>query len=213
MKRTLEPDMDTQLAELPARIHTLPEHSRTLLAQVNLKYVRAMKLANRFMQHVEDLYQNEAFCSDHCYMHLEAPELTFDWINVGIDRDVFVLLGSTSGLVTFFNYIGQDEKEERAKIWHLTEAHRAHCHELLVEYFVKHPRCELVIENGGEDGQFKGGRIGPSTQWMWEATADKDEEDESSSDHEESEASDDEATVQRRIDDAVANPMMTLEYF
>ncbi len=203
MKRTLEPDFDTQLSELPA-------HSRALLARVNVKYVRAIKLANRFMQHVEDLYNNEAFylSSDSCHMHLEAPELLFDWINVGIDKDTWVILGSNSGLVHFFNIIGQDgliwrlisghraeegESEESVKCEEeKIEAHRANLHEMLVEYFVKNSKSELVLEQGGEDGQFKGGRMGPSTNWMWQEAArskSADEDEESSGNEEEEEAS------------------------
>lgn len=219
MKRALEPDFDTQL-------QALPERSRTLLAKVNIKYVRAMKLAGRFMQHVEDLYQNKAFyqSSDSCHMRLENPPLLFDWINVGLDKDTYVILGSTSGLVTFFNYIGQEDGEEEneerksPKIWHLTEAHRVHCHELLVDYFVKYPLSELVLETGGEDGQFQGGRMGPSTNWHWVQAArvrseDSEEEEEGEADSVNPDAEEeDEAIVQARIEELSADPFRTNLY-
>jgi len=155
MKRLLESDIE------------LSPKSKALLDKVTDKYVNAMTMADKFMQHVRDLYDREAMytSTDSCHMRLENPPLLFDWINAGISGktgDIWLILGSTSGLYSFFQYIGTD-----GKIWKLDDADRAHCHELLTEYFVKNPNTDLLIDTWGEDGPILGGKIGASTNFEW----------------------------------------------
>lgn len=188
-----------------------------------LTEIHASVMAIKFFQHVRSLYDNEAMysSSDSCHMRLENPPLLFDWVNIGIDKDIFVILGSTSGLNSFFDYIGND-----GKIWHLTEAERTHSLELLTQYFTKNPKSNLVIDTWGEDGPILGGTIGLSTDHEWvqnepEPREDSEEDDDdlpddSNEEEEEKEEEEIKQIADNEIEDAVIqrqNQFLPREYF
>jgi hypothetical protein len=170
MKRLLEADIE------------LSDESKALLDKVTDRYVNAMTMANRFLSHIRKLYDNEAMYmdADSCFMHLLVPHLTFNWVNVGLKEDKWMIVGSTSGLHAFFDFIGQD-----GKIWHLSAADHAHCHELLTDYFVKNPLALLVIETWGEGGYHRGGSIGQATGFEWIEEEEEDDSEENGSDDDE----------------------------
>jgi len=171
MKRALEADI------------VLCEESKQVLAAAQKRLENAAIMAQCFFDHVKALYSNEAMYMDDdaCYMRLEHPHMTFEWVNTGIDKDEFHILGSTSALLPFFTFLGKD-----GKVWHLTEDDHKHALELLLPYFEKNHSAELFIEAWGE-GTYPAARIGATTNYKWVTPAEDNEDEESSDDNEEKE--------------------------
>jgi hypothetical protein len=122
----------------------IPQKSRAdVLKKLTDKITNAMALADKFYEHVHDLYDHEAMyweqCS--CFVKFKNPSVSFDWTSEDDMHSSSKSLGSIRSDVSY---------------------------EKLVEYFVTVPTVDLVIDHWSNDCfSARGGRIGASTGWKW----------------------------------------------
>lgn len=139
----------------------VPQKSRAeVLKKLTDKITNAMTLADKFYEHVHDLFDHEAMyweqCS--CFVRFQNPSVSFDWANED-DREDFFMYNNAKSLGSIRSDVS---------------------YEKLVEYFVTVPTVDVVIDNWSNDCfSARGGRIGASTGWKWvEAEPGSSEDDE-----------------------------------
>jgi hypothetical protein len=148
-----------------ARVDDLNAHSRALLDKMAEKYILPMKIADKFFDHVKEIFNHECMYwqDDSTFMSLDNPSVSFDWcINDDDECESFNISTQSKPLQAFF------DKYNDKPLWQLTPEERLDAHEMLTEYFAVFPTVDLVIENWSNDCvRVRGGRIGASTGGKW----------------------------------------------